>query len=74
MASILVAVDKFQSPPPRRGRRDEGLEAFCHQMISIPAPAQGATDYRLAQLPVIEISIPAPAQGATPAIRGKKCS
>jgi len=56
---------KFQSTPPRRGRRVGRREGPAGIRVSIHAPAQGATCKGLSFTQHKSVSIHAPAQGAT---------
>ena len=55
----------FQSTPPRRGRRINGLSFLILKRVSIHAPAQGATALAPVRPTKKRVSIHAPAQGAT---------
>ena len=58
--------DRFQSTPPRRGRRRRGSAATSTTSVSIHAPAQGATSrHRVLARSISSVSIHAPAKGAT---------
>ena len=60
-------VEKFQSTPPRGGRRSVLLMKPIAASVSIHAPARGATQLRSVLLAWHRVSIHAPARGATPA-------
>ena len=56
---------KFQSTPPRGGRRWQVGEPLYLSGVSIHAPARGATAARYRQDLAAQVSIHAPARGAT---------
>ncbi len=56
---------RFQSTPPRGGRRQPGHRHRHHRCVSIHAPARGATVFNAALDEPDEVSIHAPARGAT---------
>ncbi len=57
--------DKFQSTPPRGGRRGARVPFPRRRRVSIHAPARGATCHRTHSKDGVDVSIHAPARGAT---------
>jgi len=66
MAPVYISGLRFQSTPPRGGRRQRIGDTRNAGLVSIHAPARGATWTReMLEQALVRVSIHAPARGAT---------